>query len=68
MLNGRPQPSCDGTSRITPECQVQNAARMRPTPKRNSRDECRRDRPVTLVASSAPHRRINAIDSLISKA
>jgi hypothetical protein len=53
MLNGRRQPSCDGTSRITPECQVQNAARMRPTPKRTSRDECRLDRPVKLAVANA---------------
>ena len=53
MLNARRQPSCDGTSRITPECQVQNAARMRPTPKRTSRDECRRDRLVKLAVANA---------------
>ncbi len=50
MFNGRRQPSCDGTSRMTRECQVRICERLGvkfPGPTRHSRQI---DAPATLAA------------------
>src|SRR6266567_784666 len=61
MFNGRRQPSSDGTSRMTRECQVRNCERLGvkfPGPTRQSRRSLRDSGEVWLVLSVIPREEI----------